>query len=255
MSDNDKTTPSAGSSGRVRPSVTPASGTSAGTGTSGDPFGAASSAGNNPDMAARERSRTAESTSSSGSDTGSRIRETAAGAGEKLKARAFEEAEHRKNDAAESMQAFADTIRSAADDLSQRDQSAAARVVQEAARGLESLSRTIHDRSVVDASRSMADYGRRHPFAVVAGGLLAGLAIGRFLKASGEHQYDDDYYERRHSDTAHAYGATGSRSDYRAGGQSSTGTGTSRPDPGHPASAHPSTTRSTAVLGENDGNL
>lgn len=250
MSEHDRTTgPNTASSGAGR---TPGT-TSDGVTKPSTASGVGTPVGGNPDIPAQGTPRH-ETETTFGSDTGSSMRETAAGAGEKLKSRAIEEAEHRKNDAADSLHAFADSIRSAADDLSRKDQSAAARVVQEAARGLESLSRTVHDRSVVDASRSIADYGRRHPVAFVAGGLLAGLAVGRFLKASGEHRHG---YEDGHSDTNHSYGTAGSQSGYGTTAQSPVGT-----DGRHPGAGQPSrvgtpttpTTRSTAVLGDNDGN-
>lgn len=220
--------------------------------------------GRNPDTPAHQATRHgAEGAETPASDARSHIREGAADVGEKLKSRAFEEADRRKDDAADSLHVFADTIRSAADDLSRKDQSAAARVIREAARGLESLSRTIHERSAADASRSIADFGRRHPVALMAGGLLGGLAVGRFLKASSD---DHDNYEMRRSGTEprpfdatqpeDAMTAATSRSGRTAGESGGTDAG-----PHQSASARlsrvdtPATPpRSTAVLGEKDGN-
>lgn len=155
---------------------------------------------------------------------------------DRLKQRATDEAEGRKASLAESLHVFADTIREASDDLGRRDQSLAARLVRESANGLERMSRGLDQHSVADATRGLRSFGREHPVAFVAGGMIAGLAIGRMLRASG-HRDEDLMLEDRmdHGDTALATsarsgttGAMGTAGSSGSMGGTGMGTGTGR---------------------------
>jgi hypothetical protein len=93
----------------------------------------------------------------------------------------------------ESLDEFAQAVRRASDELSQRDQTMAAQFVRQAAGGLESLSRSVSGSSFEDIIGSVRRFGRDHPVAFFGGALLAGLTIGRFARASGQHE--DDHRE------------------------------------------------------------
>lgn len=79
---------------------------------------------------------------------------------------------------------FANAIRRAGDDLEQHDQSPASRIVRHAADGLESLSRNLADKEPGDLLNAVRDFGRKNPAAFIGGAVLAGLALGRFARAS-----------------------------------------------------------------------
>ena len=71
---------------------------------------------------------------------------------------------------------FASAIRRASDELGQRDQDLAA------------IANTVSHTSVDDVMHSMKGVARRNPAVFVGGAVLAGLAVGRFLRASNERQ-------------------------------------------------------------------
>ena len=79
---------------------------------------------------------------------------------------------------------FANAVRRAGDELATSDQSPASRLVQQAADGLDSLSRNLADKEPGDLLNAVRDFGRRNPAAFIGGAVLAGLALGRFARAS-----------------------------------------------------------------------
>jgi hypothetical protein len=189
----------------------------------------------------------------------SHLRKALHDTGDTLKDKAFEAAERRKSDAAASLDAFANSIRSAADELADNDQSTAARLVDGAARGLEGFSRSLNERSLADMSRNLSDFGHRHPMALAAGGLLLGLAVGRLVRASGEETSyeawdddDDDFTDEIADSDIEDFNEDGA---YRS------------PEPAFQSPVSPSPTgpvfsdtvtpetqvRSTSVLGDDDG--
>jgi F0F1-type ATP synthase membrane subunit b/b' len=111
-------------------------------------------------------------------------------------------ADTQKEMAARSLKDFADAVRNASDELGQRDQSLAARFVREAAGGLESLSQSVNSRSFDGMLDTVRDFARSNPTAFVAGSVLAGVAIGRFARASNEREhrrYQHDFAGSSHS--------------------------------------------------------
>ncbi|GLQ37004.1 hypothetical protein GCM10007908_06240 [Rhizobium albus] len=131
-------------------------------------------------------------------DAGARTRSKAASFSEKVRLKAIDEADQRKDALAEGLHDIANRVRG-----SVREDTAGAaltgKLAREAADGLDNLSRSIQERSIVNAADDLRDIGRRHPLLFVAGGLLAGLTIARFLKASSEraeeYEYEDDELE------------------------------------------------------------
>jgi hypothetical protein len=79
---------------------------------------------------------------------------------------------------------FANAIRKAGDELSAADQSPASRLVQQAADGLENFSRSLEGKDPGQLLNDVRDFGRRHPIAFIGGAVLAGLALGRFVRAT-----------------------------------------------------------------------
>lgn len=79
---------------------------------------------------------------------------------------------------------FANAVRKAGDELAGADQSPASRIVRQAADGLESLSRNLAGKEPGDLVNAVRDFGRRNPAAFIGGAVLAGIAIGRFVRAS-----------------------------------------------------------------------
>lgn len=130
------------------------------------------------------------------------VREEAGRAGESLKdgasrfassarEKAYEQAESGKDFAASNLDDFTAAIRKASDELGERDQSMAANLVREAASGLEQVSGAIQGKSVQELTRSVAGFARRQPAAFLIGAALAGVALGRFARASSDHDQNE----------------------------------------------------------------
>lgn len=115
---------------------------------------------------------------------GETIRQEAQSFAQAAQERARTEAERRTLASARTLGDFANAIRKAGDELAGQDQSPAARIVRKAADGLESLSRDLADKPPEELLDSVRDFGRRHPAAFIGGAVLAGIALGRFVRAS-----------------------------------------------------------------------
>ncbi|WFP65697.1 MULTISPECIES: hypothetical protein [unclassified Mesorhizobium] len=97
---------------------------------------------------------------------------------------AAEKAEQTQRDIGSSLAAFGGALRAASDHLANSDQSAVSNFMQEAASGLERLSSSWKEKSFGQVLEDVQSFGRRNPGALLAGSVLAGLALGRFVKAS-----------------------------------------------------------------------
>lgn len=117
-----------------------------------------------------------------------------------------EQAERRKEEAADSLRSFAEAIRRAADELGERNHSMPARLVREAAHGLENLSGSLEQRSVDDMARSMTSFARQNPATFLAGCVIAGVAVGRFLIASGARAQPYQRYQGYQGDSGMSSG-------------------------------------------------
>jgi hypothetical protein len=115
---------------------------------------------------------------------GERLREEASNIASKAKEAVSDRAQEGKETVAASITDFAAAVKRASDELGERDQSMAANLVREVASGLEQASRAIHGRSVGDLTRSVNDFARRQPAAFLLGATVAGIALGRFVKAT-----------------------------------------------------------------------
>ena len=100
-------------------------------------------------------------------------------------------AEEGKQVAASHLTDFAKAVRRASDELSERDQGVAAKLVTEAADGLEKVAASVSGTSMDEMLGSVQSFARRNPGAFIVGSVLAGVALGRFAKASSERSHDD----------------------------------------------------------------
>lgn len=119
------------------------------------------------------------------------VRDEAKGFAADTRQQASRKLDQRKQEAAGTIHDFADAIRRAGDELGQRDRSMPARLAGQAAESLEGMSRAIADRSPGEMVDALRDFGRRNPTAMLAGSLLVGLAVGRFLRSTAPHSDDE----------------------------------------------------------------
>ena len=125
-------------------------------------------------------------------------KETAQNVASQAQTKVREQVDQRSTEAGERVGSTADDIRSVGQELRNQGKEGPANVAEQAAdridRAADYLMDSDADRILSDAE----DFGRRQPWAVLAGGLVVGLAAARFLKASSR----DRYSSRRSSQTA-----------------------------------------------------
>ena len=119
------------------------------------------------------------------------VRDTAEDFAGRARDKARDEAGQGKEAVAGGLEDFAAAVRKASEELGSRDQSMASQVVREVAGGLEHASRTIHGKDIGELTRSVGRFARERPATFLAGAALAGLALGRFARSSGEHSETD----------------------------------------------------------------
>jgi hypothetical protein len=144
------------------------------------------------DLERAERADSREADAAKEKQAGDRLRDEASSIAGRAKDAVSERAHEGKETVASGMSDFAAAVRKASDELGERDQSMAANLVREMASGLEDASRAIHGRTVGDLTRSMSDFARRQPAAFLLGATVAGIALGRFVKATEDRQDDHD---------------------------------------------------------------
>ena len=82
------------------------------------------------------------------------------------------------------MAAFGGALRAASEHLANSDQRAASKFILDAAGGLERLSSSLKNKPFEEVLGEIRSFGRQNSGALIAGSVLAGLALGRFIKSS-----------------------------------------------------------------------
>jgi hypothetical protein len=107
----------------------------------------------------------------------------------------------RKDEAAERIAGLASAVREAARSLQEQDPAGFGRYADTAARQLERASGYLRERDLRGILRETESFARRRPELFLAGSVLVGLALARFLKSSSrrvhssdEGGYDSPYY-------------------------------------------------------------
>jgi len=104
------------------------------------------------------------------------------------KARTTDAASDARDKVADDMQGAADTLHSAADDMT--DDAPHTRAIAAAADRLDTASTRLQDTDIGSLTRDVTSFARRNPQVFIAGAVLAGFALGRFLKASAPQTHD-----------------------------------------------------------------
>ncbi|WP_395672664.1 hypothetical protein [Phenylobacterium sp.] len=94
------------------------------------------------------------------------------------------EIEKHKQTATNTLGQVAEAIRRAGDQLSEGDAAPVSRYVSQAADGIENFTRSLSDMRPEEMADAVRDFSRRNPAVVLAGAVLAGVALGRFLRSS-----------------------------------------------------------------------
>ena len=122
-------------------------------------------------------------------DAAGQAQEKAREAAGQAKGRARQEVDRRSTQAGQRVASTASDVRRVGDQLRQQGKDAPARMADEVADRADRLGSYLQDSDADRILRDVEDFGRRQPWAVVAGGLLLGFAASRFLKASSRDRY------------------------------------------------------------------
>lgn len=95
-----------------------------------------------------------------------------------------DKAEEAQRDVGSSLAALGGALRAASDHLANNDERTASKFALDAAGGLERLSSSLKQKPFGQVLEDMQSFGRQNPGVLLAGSVLAGLALGRFIKAS-----------------------------------------------------------------------
>jgi len=107
---------------------------------------------------------------------------------EQLKARGKDQLEAGKNTAAEGVEQLAGALEEATESLQQGEQQSLAGYVHKLAGSVRSLAATLHDRSLDELLGETQELARRNPTLFFFGSVAVGIAVSRFIKASGERE-------------------------------------------------------------------
>jgi hypothetical protein len=97
--------------------------------------------------------------------------------------------DRRSTEAGEKVRSQASDLRSVGEQLRSQGKDQPAKIAEQAADRVEQVGSWLHDSDADRILRDVEDFGRRNPWAVVAGGLALGFAASRFLKASSTERY------------------------------------------------------------------
>src|SRR4051812_46775075 len=133
---------------------------------------------------------TANGPSSTTEQAKEKAQETAQQATQQAKRGVSAQVDQRSTDAGQRVGSMAQDVRSVGEELRKQGKDQPAKLAEQAAQRAESLSDSLQ-RSDGDAIlRDVEDFGRRQPWAVIAGGVVLGIAASRFLKASSSRRYE-----------------------------------------------------------------
>jgi hypothetical protein len=105
------------------------------------------------------------------------------------KSRLAVEVDQRSTQAGEQLRSTAGDVRSVGDELRKQGKDKPAQLAERAADQVERVGGYLHRSDGDRILSDVEDFGRRNPWAVMAGGLVAGFLASRFLKASSSRRY------------------------------------------------------------------
>jgi hypothetical protein len=110
-------------------------------------------------------------------------------AGQQARDKVRQQVDQRSTEAGERVKSTAGEARTVADELRKQGKDAPARYAEQAADRAERFGSWLTDSDGDRILRDVESFGRRNPWAVVAGGVALGFAASRLLKASSTERY------------------------------------------------------------------
>ena len=133
---------------------------------------------------------TANGPSSSTEQAKEKAQEKAQQAKGQAASRVRDQVDQRSTQAGEQVSTTASDIRSVADQLREQGKDQPAKLAEQAAQRAETLGDYLQRSDGDTILSDVEDFGRRQPWAVIAGGVALGFAASRFLKASSSRRYE-----------------------------------------------------------------
>jgi hypothetical protein len=130
------------------------------------------------------------SESSSTGQAKEKAREAAGQAKQKAGSQLRSQVDQRSTDAGHRVGGLASDVRAVGDSLREQGKDQPAKLAEQAADRAERLGRYLKESDADRILGDVEDFGRRQPWAVIAGGVAVGLVASRFLKASSIDRYE-----------------------------------------------------------------
>jgi ElaB/YqjD/DUF883 family membrane-anchored ribosome-binding protein len=119
-----------------------------------------------------------------------KAQEAAGQAKEKAGSQLRSQVDQRSTDAGHRVGGLASDVRAVGESLRERGKNQPAKLAEQAADRAERLGSYLKESDADRILGDVEDFGRRRPWAVVAGGVAVGLVASRFLKASSIDRYE-----------------------------------------------------------------
>jgi hypothetical protein len=119
-----------------------------------------------------------------------KAQEAAGQAKEKAGAQLRSQVDQRSTDAGQRVGGYAADVRSVGEQLRQQGKEQPAKLAEQAADRAERLGSYLEESDADRILGDIEDFGRRRPWAVIAGGVALGFIASRFLKASSSGRYE-----------------------------------------------------------------
>lgn len=117
-------------------------------------------------------------------DARDKVQRTAGEYAAEAKTAAFEQAEGAQKSIGETVASLGGAMRAASDHLAQGEQNTMSKLMNDAASGVERFSDSLKNKKFDEILNDVRQLSRDNSGALFAGSILAGLAIGRFVKSS-----------------------------------------------------------------------
>jgi hypothetical protein len=119
-----------------------------------------------------------------------KAQEAAGQAKEKAGSQLRSQVDQRSTDAGHRVGGIASDVRAVSESLREQGKDQPAKLAEQAADRAERLGSYLKESDADRILGDVEDFGRRQPWAVIAGGLALGLVASRFLKASSVERYE-----------------------------------------------------------------
>ncbi len=140
------------------------------------------------DQATNPAQQAAEQTREKAADVATQARQKAQGIAGQARERARQEVDRRSTEAGDRIGGTASDLRSVGEELRNQGKDGPARIADQAADRVDRAGSYLRDTDSDRLLGDVEDFGRRQPWAVLAGAALAGFAAARFLKASSRER-------------------------------------------------------------------